>query len=71
VTRALRAAAWTACASSVAASALACPQCAGRPGAGPGLYVAMAAVVTLPYLVAAVVIPAIRRGPPSGRGLEP
>lgn len=49
-----------------AAPAEACPACAGRTAPGGAVYLAMAGIIFLPYLIAAVVVPALRKGPPSG-----
>ena len=46
-------------------SALACPACAGRAGMGPGALVAMGAMIALPFVVVAIVVPSIRRGSPA------
>jgi hypothetical protein len=54
-----------------AAPAAACPQCAGRGGIGAAGLAAIAGVVLLPYGIAAVVIPAVRRGPAGSRHEEP
>lgn len=43
--------------------ALACPACAGRDGSSAGVVVSMAGIIALPFLIAAFVVPALRRGP--------
>ncbi|HEY0706597.1 MAG TPA: hypothetical protein VGG33_07365 [Polyangia bacterium] len=45
----------------VPTSALACPSCATREGAGIGVFVLIGAMITVPYLVALVTIRVMRR----------
>jgi hypothetical protein len=57
--------AWAAAAGGAAAlapaAALACPTCATRDGPGAGMLVAVGAMISLPFAVAAVTIRVIRR----------
>ncbi|HEY0714967.1 MAG TPA: hypothetical protein VGF45_19965 [Polyangia bacterium] len=41
--------------------ALACPSCATREGAGIGVFLLIGAMITVPYVVAAVTIRVMRR----------
>jgi hypothetical protein len=43
------------------AAALACPACASREGPGAGVLALVGALVSVPYLVAAVTIRVVRR----------
>jgi hypothetical protein len=43
--------------------AAACPACAGRSDGGSAKVVALGAMILLPFALAAVVVPVIRRGP--------
>ncbi len=42
--------------------ASACPECASREGAGVGAIVSIGAMIALPFAIAAVIVPVIRRG---------
>ena len=47
--------------------AAACPQCAGRSGASPGVVASLGAIIALPFAVVAAIVPFIRRGPAEPR----